>query len=131
LCLIEVSKEGLSEEELKAILHIDSGTWSPIFFAMASFILDRAGLYRYTTYTMYLKCLHPFIPSFFRLSFYYFSFFNCFFFFYYFSLILPLPSLYLFPHFAFCISFFPVFYHLIISVSLLLFNFLSRVMLVP
>ena len=46
LCLIEVSKEGLSEEELKAILHIDSGTWSPIFFAMASFILDRAGLYR-------------------------------------------------------------------------------------
>ena len=47
LCLMEISKEGLSEEELKAILHIDSGTWSPIFFAMASFILDRAGLYRY------------------------------------------------------------------------------------
>ncbi len=50
LCLIEVSKEGLSEEELKAILHIDSGTWSPIFFAMASFILDRAGLYRYDVF---------------------------------------------------------------------------------
>lgn len=39
--------EGLSEEELKAILHIDSGTWSPIYFAMASFLLDRAELYRY------------------------------------------------------------------------------------
>ena len=60
--MIEVSKEGLSEEELKAILHIDSGTWSPIFFAMASFILDRAGLYRYTTYTMYL--ISVFILSF-------------------------------------------------------------------
>lgn len=44
---MEVSKEGLSEEELKAILHIDAGIWSPMFFAMASFILDRAGLYRY------------------------------------------------------------------------------------
>lgn len=47
LCLIEVSNEGLSEEELKGILHIDSGMWSPIFFAIASFIVDRAGLYRY------------------------------------------------------------------------------------
>ena len=57
LCLIEVSKDGLSEEELKAILHIDSATWSPMFFAMASFILDRAGLYRYNAHTEIVLCL--------------------------------------------------------------------------
>ena len=65
LCLIEVSKDGLSEEELKAILHIDSATWSPMFFAMASFILDRAGLYRCNAHNEIVQMITHFILYFF------------------------------------------------------------------
>ncbi|XP_071080697.1 nephrocystin-3-like [Haliotis cracherodii] len=39
-----VSHEGLSENELMEILHIPNHVWSPLYFAMETYILDRSGV---------------------------------------------------------------------------------------
>ena len=45
MCCILVSRQGLSETELKSILHITDQMWSVLYFAIEEFILERAALY--------------------------------------------------------------------------------------
>ena len=46
-CSIAVSRQGLSEREIKAILNVSDQAWSSIYFAMGDFLLEISGLYRY------------------------------------------------------------------------------------
>ncbi|XP_046575710.1 uncharacterized protein LOC124283731 [Haliotis rubra] len=39
-----VSHEGMSENELMEILHIPNHIWSPLYFAMETYIVDRSGV---------------------------------------------------------------------------------------
>ncbi|CAH1794895.1 unnamed protein product [Owenia fusiformis] len=44
MCLLRGSKEGLSEEDIMEILSIDPQLWSPLYFAMEKYFIDRAGI---------------------------------------------------------------------------------------
>ncbi|XP_068711774.1 TPR repeat-containing protein DDB_G0287407-like isoform X2 [Montipora foliosa] len=44
MCCILVSRQGLSETEIKAILKISDQMWSVVYFAIEDFLLERSGL---------------------------------------------------------------------------------------
>jgi len=48
MCCILVARQGMSEKELKSILHITDQMWSVLYFAVEEFILERTGLYGFS-----------------------------------------------------------------------------------
>lgn len=48
MCGILVARQGMSEKELKSILHITDQMWSVLYFAIEEFVLERTGLYGFS-----------------------------------------------------------------------------------
>ena len=47
LCALDVSRKGLSEEDLINMFSISSNVWSPLYFALEQYLLKKSGLLWY------------------------------------------------------------------------------------